>query len=32
MINIENAKKVFREYIKTYDLNDGKIALKVAHI
>lgn len=32
MINIENAKKVFREYIKNYDLNDGKIALKVAHI
>ena len=32
MINIENAKKVFREYIKNYDLNYGKIALKVAHI
>ena len=32
MINIENAKKVFKEYIKNYDLKDGKIALKVAHI
>lgn len=32
MINIENVKRVFREYIKNYDLNDGKIALKVAHI
>lgn len=32
MINIENAKKVFKEYVKDYDLNDGKIALKVGHI
>ncbi|MBO5349382.1 MAG: HD domain-containing protein [Clostridia bacterium] len=32
MINIENAKKVFKEYIKNYDINDGRIALKVAHI
>lgn len=32
MINIENAKKVFKEYVKDYNLNDGKIALKVGHI
>ncbi len=32
MINIENAKKVFKEYVKNYNLNDGKIALKVGHI
>lgn len=32
MINIENAKKVFREYVSEYDINDGRIALKVKHI
>lgn len=32
MIDINNAKKVFNEYVKNYDLNDGKIALKVGHI
>lgn len=32
MIDIENAKKVFKEYVKQYDINDGRIALKVAHI
>lgn len=32
MFNIENARKAFKEYIKNYNLNDGKIALKVAHI
>jgi len=32
MIDIEKAKKVFDEYTKNYDINDGKVALKVAHI
>lgn len=32
MIDIENAKKVFDEYTKNYDINNGKVALKVAHI
>ncbi len=32
MIDIEKAKKVFKEYIKKYDKKNGKIALKVAHI
>ena len=32
MIDIENAKKVFKEYVSKYDINDGRIALKVAHI
>ena len=32
MIDIENAKKVFKEYVQNYDLNNGKIALKVGHI
>ena len=32
MIDIENAKKVFNEYVSTYDLTDGRIALKVGHI
>lgn len=32
MIDIENAKKVFNEYVSNYNLNDGKIALKVGHI
>ena len=32
MIDIENAKKVFLEYVKRYDLSDGKIKLKMDHI
>lgn len=32
MIDIEHAKNVFMEYVKEYDINDGKIALKVNHI
>ena len=32
MIDIEYAKKVFKEYINNYDINNGKIALKVGHI
>ena len=32
MIDIENAKRVFKEYVKDYNPNDGKIALKISHI
>ena len=32
MIDIDKARNVFNEYIKNYDINDGRIALKVAHI
>ncbi len=32
MIDIEKAKKVFAEYVRKYDSNDGKIALKIRHI
>lgn len=32
MIAIENAKKVFLEYVKNYDLSNGRIKLKVDHI
>lgn len=32
MIDIENAKKVFNEYVNNYDVNNGKIALKIGHI
>lgn len=32
MIDIINAKKVFNEYVKSYNANDGRIALKIAHI
>lgn len=32
MIDIENAKKVFKDYVSNYDINDGKIALKYSHI
>ena len=32
MIDIENAKKIFKEYVSNYDINDGKIALKYNHI
>ena len=31
MIDIENAKRVFKEYVKNYNPNDGKIALKISH-
>lgn len=31
MIDIENAKKIFTEYVNNYDINDGKIALKFHH-
>ncbi len=30
-INRENVRQAFREYIEPYDMNDTKIALKVAH-
>ena len=32
MIDIKKAKKFFKEYIKNYDIENPKIALKVAHI
>lgn len=32
MINIEEAKNVFKEYVKNYNTEDGKIALKIGHI
>lgn len=32
MINIEKAKKEFAEYVKPYDISNGKIALRVEHI
>lgn len=32
MIDINNAKKIFEEYVGNYDLGDGKIALKYNHI
>ena len=32
MIDINNAKKVFENYVKDYDIKNGKIALKVHHI
>ena len=32
MIDTEHAKKVFLEYVKKYDAEDSKIALKIAHI
>lgn len=32
MIDIENAKKVLKQYVSGYNLKDGKIALKYAHI
>ncbi|MBR2743788.1 MAG: HD domain-containing protein [Clostridia bacterium] len=32
MIDIENAKKIFRNYVNKYDANDGRIALKTGHI
>lgn len=32
MIDIEEAKNVFKEYVKNYNPEDGKIALKIGHI
>ncbi len=32
MIDIEKAKNEFKEYVKNYNLEDGKIALKIGHI
>lgn len=32
MIDIEKAKNVFKEYVKNYNPEDGKIALKIGHI
>ncbi|MBP3707035.1 MAG: HD domain-containing protein [Clostridia bacterium] len=32
MIDVEHAKQVLLEYAKNYDINDGKIALKINHI
>ena len=32
MIDIENAKRVFAQYVKKYNPEDGKIALKIRHI
>lgn len=32
MIDIENAKKVFLEYVKDYDITNGRIKLKMEHI
>jgi len=32
MIDIEKARKIFKEYASNYDINDGKIALKYNHI
>lgn len=31
MIDIQKAEKAFEEYLKSYDLNNGKVALKVRH-
>lgn len=31
MINIEKASKAFAEYVKPYDVTNGKIALKIRH-
>ena len=32
MIDIKKAKEEFKEYVKNYDIENPKIALKVAHI
>lgn len=32
MIDILRAKKAFKEYVKEYDAQNGKVALKIAHI
>lgn len=32
MVDVNNAKRAFKEYVSNYNLQDGKIALKVAHI
>lgn len=32
MINIQNAKDTFLDYVKNYDINNGRIKLKMIHI
>ena len=32
MIDIENEKKIFKDYVSNYNMDDGKIALKYNHI
>ena len=32
MIDIENAKEVFNEYVKNFNPEDGRIKLKIEHI
>lgn len=32
MIDIENIQKEFKKYVSNYDPNNGRIALKIAHI
>ena len=32
MIDIKKAKQEFKEYVKNYDIENPKIALKIAHI
>ena len=32
MINIDNAKEVFLQYVKKYDITNGRIRLKMEHI
>lgn len=32
MIDIEKAKNVFKEYVKNYNIENGKISLKIGHI
>lgn len=32
MIDLDKAKKAFKEYIEKYNTNDGQIALKIGHI
>ena len=31
MIDLENCKKVFKEYLEDYDVNNGEIKLKIVH-
>ena len=31
MIDLQNARKVFNRYVNKYDVNDPKVALKIAH-
>lgn len=32
LIDIIEAKKAFKEYVKSYNPDDGKVALKISHI